>query len=75
MKTDQLKGALGILVCVDDDGLIHNGRVLRRADDARGYAADAVIWLREPTREDREAALPTLFMRLGIERHAYGLPQ
>lgn len=62
---------LGIILCVDDDGRVRNGRVFTDSNAARGYCADAVIWLRDPTRADREAVIPALRCNGGIERTAF----
>lgn len=59
--------ALALLICADDDNRIYNGRILRCAYEARGFSAMAIVWLRDPTTEEREAVLPCLMGTGGVE--------
>ncbi len=71
VSTDWFGGALALLICADGEDRIRNGRVLRCADDARGYSASAVVWLRDPTPEERAVVLPCLMIVPGVEMRAH----
>jgi hypothetical protein len=64
------EGKLAVMVNLDREGYISKGRLIPNHNEGRGFCAHAVIWLREPTREEREALLPSLIANGGRELYA-----
>jgi hypothetical protein len=64
-------GALALLICTDGNDRIHNGRVIRSAREARGYVATAVVWLRDPTPEERGIVVSCLRSATSVEMRAH----
>lgn len=45
--------------------------LISRAEQARGYSLDFIVWLRKPTEHERMALMPALVWKRGIELKAF----
>lgn len=69
MKTPakQTLGALALLICLDADGRIHNGRIVRACEEMASWYPDIIVWLRPPRSVERGFALKRLAGKAGVE--------
>ena len=64
---DLTQGALALLVCLDAEGRIHNGRIARSCEEMASWYPDVIVWLRPPRSVERAYARTRLAGKAGVE--------
>lgn len=60
MSTETIQKSLALLLRIDDERRV-TGRIVRNADDAHGHGTiNLLVWLREPTKEEKAVIYPIL---------------